>query len=62
MQSTILHFPSRQTPVRHAAPRNQSAEVISLSEYRNRARKLRTATGVYFVSRVLAYPDGCTAA
>lgn len=62
MHSNILPFPSRQTSVCNTAPRKQSGEIISLSEYRSRARKLRTANCVYFVSRVLAQPEGCTAA
>ena len=62
MLSNVLQFRSRQTSAPAAAQLAQSAEVISLAAYRNRARRLRTATGVYFVSRDSVPPEGYTAA
>ena len=62
MTTNVLNFPTK--PVNATAPRPVSltAQVVDIADYRERARRLRLATGVYFVSRLVSSADAPTAA
>jgi len=60
--SNVLPFPTRPAEVSKAKATHGPAEVVDFMRYRVRARCLRLATGVYFVSRVDMTPEDYTAA
>ena len=62
MENNLLNFAPRKEPSLVRGPCAVSAEIISISDYRNTARRLRTPTGVYFVSRPSPSRDDLSAA
>lgn len=62
MGTNLLIFAPRVAPGALLERRATPAEVISISDYRKTARRLRTPTGVYFVSRSPSNDDDLSAA
>lgn len=60
--SNVLPFPIRPAEASKAKAPHGPAEVVDFLRYRARARCLRLATGVYFVSRAEMNPEDYTAA
>ena len=62
MKTNVLPF--KLTSRRDGAPLSQAhtAEIISIEDSRFRLRRLRTPTGVFFVTRHAMTMDNCTAA
>lgn len=62
MENNLLNFAPRKEPSLVQGPCAVSAEIISISDYRKTARRLRTPTGVYFISRTSPCGDDLSAA